>query len=136
MNKRFWLCTLVFFVVSMGTDFVLHGLLLNADYAQLPNIMRSEADSQQHFPIMLLAHIFIAIAFVWIYQHGWEDKPWLGQGLRFGLALAFVSVIPTYMIYYVVQPLPGMLVIKQIVFDLIRTAGLGVVVGWMYRRGK
>ena len=133
MNKRFWLSTLVFFVVAMGTDFVLHGLLLHGDYAQLPNIMRTEADSAQYFPIMLLAHVFIAFAFVWIYQRGCEDKPWLGQGLRFGLVVAFLTVVPTYMIYYAVQPLPGMLVIKQIVFDLIRTAALGVVVGWMYR---
>lgn len=83
MNKRFWLSTLVFFVVAMGTDFLLHGLLLNGDYAQLPNIMRSEADSQQHFPIMLLAHVFIAIAFVWIYQRGCEDKTLAGAGTTF-----------------------------------------------------
>ena len=136
MNKRYWLATLVFFVVAMGTDFLLHGILLNADYAQLPGIMRSEADSQQHFPLMLLAHIFIAFTFVWIYQRGWEDKPWFSQGLRFGVVIAFLTVIPTYMIYYVVQPLPEMLVVKQIIFDLIRTAGLGVVVSWMYRNGR
>jgi len=133
MNKRFWLTTLVIFVASMATDFLLHGLLLHGDYAQLPNIMRTEADSQQYFPLMLLAHVFIAFAFVWIYRHGREDKSWLAQGLRFGLAVAFLTAVPTYMIYYVVQPLPGILVIKQIAFDLIRTAGLGVIVAWMLR---
>ena len=133
MNKRFWITTVVFFVVAMATDFVLHGLLLHADYAQLPSIMRSEADSQEHFPLMLLAHVFIAVAFVWIYQQGREDKPWFAQGLRFGLAVTFLTVVPTYMIYYVVQPLPGMLVVKQIAFDLIRTVGLGVLVSWMFR---
>jgi len=133
MNRRFWITTLVIFVVAMITDFLLHGLMLHGDYAQLPNLMRSEADSQQYFPLMLLAHVFIAIAFVWIYQQGRADKPWFGQGLRFGLAVALLTVVPTYMIYYVVQPLPEMLVIKQIAFDLIRTAGLGVIVGWMMR---
>lgn len=133
MNKRFWLSTLVVFVVAMLTDFLLHGLLLHGDYAQLPNLMRTETDSQQYFPLMLLAHVFMAGALVWIYQRGREDKPWLGQGLRFGLVVAFLTVVPTYLIYYVVQPLPGMLVMKQIIFDLIRTAGLGVVVAWMLR---
>jgi hypothetical protein len=95
--------------------------------------MRTEADSQQFFHWMLLAHVCIALAFVWIYQQGREEKPWLGQGLRFGLAVALLTVVPTYMIYYVVQPLPGMLVAKQIAFDLVRTIGLGVFVGWMYR---
>ena len=133
MNKRFWLSALVIFAVSMLTDFVLHGLLLHGDYAQIPNLMRTETDSQQYFPLMLLAHVFMAAAFVWIYQRGRQDKAWLGQGLRFGLVVAFLTVVPTYMIYYAVQPLPGLLVMKQIAFDLIRTAGLGVIVAWMLR---
>lgn len=133
MTKKFWLCSLALFVVAMATDFVLHGLLLHADYAQLPSLMRTEADSQAYFHWMILAHVFIALAFVWIYQHGREAKPWLGQGLRFGLAVALLTVVPTYLIYYVVQPLPGMLVAKQIAFDLVRTIGLGVFVGWLYR---
>ena len=133
MNKKYWLTVLLFFVLTMATDFVLHGLLLKADYSLLPNIMRTETDSQKYFHWMLLAHVFIALAFVWMYQRGRDAKPWFGQGLRFGVALAFVAVVPNYMIYYVVQPLPEILVIKQITFDLIRTAGLGVLVAWVYR---
>ena len=133
MNKKFAVAVLVFFVLSMVTDFVLHGVLLHPDYAQLANIMRTEADSQKHFLWMLLAHLFIAIAFVWIYQRGREDKPWVGQGIRFGLAVAFVSCVPTYIIYYVVQPMPEMLVVKQVAFDLVRTIGLGACVAWLYR---
>ncbi len=30
-------------------------------------------------------------AFVWIYQRGTEDKPWVQQGLRFGIAIALVA---------------------------------------------
>jgi hypothetical protein len=133
MNKRFWLSALVLFVASMATDFVLHGLLLQGDYARLPNLMRTQADSQQYFPFMLLAHAFLALAFVWIYQRGREDKPWFGQGLRFGIAVAFLASVPGFMIYYAVQPLPGILVLKQIAFDLVRIAGLGIIVGWMNR---
>ena len=62
-----------------------------------------------------------------------EDKPWVGQGIRFGLAVAFVSCVPTYIIYYVVQPMPEMLVVKQVAFDLVRTIGLGACVAWLYR---
>lgn len=130
MGKRFWIATAVVFLAAMITDFLLHGLLLHEDYAKLPNIMRTESDSQQYFPLMLLAHVFIAIAFVWIYRQGRGDGPWFGQGLRFGLAVAFLTAVPTYMIYYTVQPLPESLVIKQVSFDLIRTIGLGVLVGW------
>ena len=131
MTKRFWLSTLVIFVLAMATDFLLHAVLLHGDYALLPNLMRTEADSQRYFGWMLLAHVFIAGAFVWIYQRGREDKPFLSQGLRFGLAVALLTVVPGYLIYYVVQPLPGLLVAKQIGFDLMRMLILGVVVAWM-----
>jgi hypothetical protein len=42
-------------------------------------------------------------------------------------------VVPTYTIYYVVQPMPGMLVVKQIVFDGILLVALGVAVAFAYR---
>jgi hypothetical protein len=82
---------------------------------------------------MILAHIFMAGAFAWIYARGVEPKPWLGQGMRFGIAVAFLTVVPIYMIYYVVQPMPGGLVVKQIVFDGILTVILGIVVAFLYR---
>ncbi len=134
MSKTYWLAVLVFFVAAMATDFGLHGVLLQADYQALPALMRTPEDSARYFPIMLLAHVFIALTFVGIYQRGVQyHKPWAGQGLRFGLLVAFLTVVPTYMIYYAVQPLPPLLVAKQIGFDLARTLLLGLLVGWMYR---
>jgi hypothetical protein len=45
-----------------------------------------------------------------------------------------LTVVPTYMIYYVVQPMPGDTVIKQIVFDGVLVIVLGVVAAFAYRR--
>jgi hypothetical protein len=131
MNKKFWISTLVVFIAAMALDFVHHGLILHQDYAALPNLFRSEADGQHYFGWMLLAHVFIAGAFVWIYQRGRENKGWLGQGLRFGFVMALFAIVPTYLIYYAVQPMPGILVAKQICFDTIRTLIIGVVVAVM-----
>lgn len=133
MNKKFFIAWAVIFVAWMIGSFVVHGALLSADYAQLPNLFRPEADAQQHFPLMILAHIILGGAFVWIYSRGVESKPWLAQGLRFGLAVALLTIVPTYTIYYVVQPLPGIMVIKQIVFDGVLLLVLGVLVGFLYR---
>jgi len=35
--------------------------------------------------------------------------------------------------YFVVQPMPGNVVIKQIVFDGVLTIILGAIVAWLYR---
>ena len=134
MNKRFFIAWIVIFVVWFAGSFVVHGVLLHDEYARLSNLFRAEADAQKFFPLMILAHVLLSGAFVWIYSRGVEAKPWLPQGIRFGVAIALLTVIPTYIIYYVVQPMPGGVVIKQIVFDGILMLILGAVVAFMYRQ--
>ena len=134
MNKKFLLAFLAVFVTWFLGSFVVHGVLLHGDYMGIQNIMRTEADSQRYFPYMILAHVFLAAAFVWIYSRGIEAGPWLPQGVRFGLAVAFLTIVPTYMIYFCVQPIPGMLVCKQIAFDGILLVINGVVVSATCRK--
>ena len=43
-------------------------------------------------------------ALVWIYCRGKEPRPFVGQGLRFGLGIALVGVIPLHLIHYAIQP--------------------------------
>ncbi|HET7364813.1 MAG TPA: hypothetical protein VFJ70_14695 [Burkholderiales bacterium] len=133
MNKRFFLAWLLVFIAWFIGSFVVHGVLLHADYAQLSNLFRKEAEAQNIFPLMILAHIIMSGAFVWIYARGVEAKPWLGQGIRYGVAIVLLTTVPLYLIYYVVQPMPGATVVKQIVFDGILMLILGAIVAFIYR---
>jgi hypothetical protein len=133
MKGKFILGWVLAFVVSMIGGFVIHGAVLGPEYKQLPNLFRADADAQAHFPWMILAHILLAGAFVWIYARGIEARPWLGQGIRYGLAVAFLTAIPMYLIYYAVQPIPGSIVVKQVIFDTILWIVLGIVTAWVYR---
>ena len=136
MNKRFLTAWIVVFIAWMAGSFVVHGTLLHDDYMMLPNLFRPEAEAQQYFPLMLLAHVILAGSFVWIYSRGIEDTPWTGQGLRFGLAVALLTIVPTYIIYHVVQPIPGNLAVKQIIFDGVLLLGLGLLVAFLYRGAR
>jgi membrane protease YdiL (CAAX protease family) len=132
MDKRFWISAVVVFVVSLVLGWVVHGVLLEVEYAKLPSLFRPVADQQGYFPWMLLAHALIALGFTWIYRKGLEPgKPFLGQGVRFGLAIAVLMTIPIYLIYYAVQPMPGGLVAKQIVYDVIAVVIMGIVAAWI-----
>ena len=133
MGKRFIFTWVAIFALWMGGSFVVHGSLLAGDYAALPNLFRPPADAQPLFPLMLLAHVIVAGAFVWIYSRGVEDKPWVAQGARYGFAVALLTVVPTYLIYYVVQPMPGGTVVRQIIFDGILVVVLGIAVAFAYR---
>ena len=134
MGKKFWISLAVMFVLAMAIGLVVHGMLLAPDYLKLTSLFRPEADQQNYFWAMLLAHAFIAFAFTWIYFRGRESRPFLGQGIRYGLAVALLTCIPTDLIYYAVQPLPGVLVAKQIVFDTIGLVVMGVVLAWINRQ--
>jgi len=133
MNKKFLIAWAVLFVAWLIGSFVVHGLLLHSDYMQLTSLFRAEGDQQKYFPLMLLAHAILSGAFVWIYARGVEAKPWMVQGVRFGFAVALLTVVPTYTIYFVVQPMPGEVVIKQIVGDGVLLIILGTIAAWLYR---
>ena len=133
MGKRFLVAWVVIFVLWFAGSFVVHGMLLHDDYAKLGNLFRTEADSQPYFPLMIVAHVMLSGALVWIYSRGVEARDWLPQGIRFGIAILLLTIVPTYMIYYVVQPMPGATVARQIVFDGILLMILSIVTAFLYR---
>ena len=85
-------------------------------------------------PWMMLAHAVFALAFTWIYLQGREDdKPWLAQGIRYGIAVACLALVPIYLIYHVVTLVPLDVAFKQIVFDTVRVVLMGIVLAWINR---
>ena len=132
MSKKSIISVVVIFVLSMGLGFLVHGVLLAPDYSKFAGtLFRTPEDSEKYFSYMLIAHVIMAVGFVWIYIKGKEDKPFVMQGIRFGIAVALLMTIPTYLIYYAVQPLPGEVVLKQIVFDSMSMLLMGIVVAWL-----
>lgn len=132
MNRKFIISSLVAGFASLMFGFVVHAVLLHGDYARLPQLYRPETQAQGYFGFMLFAHLLIGIGMTWIYRRGHEaGKGVLVQGARFGLAIAVVSTIPVFLIYFAVQPVPSDLVAQQIVFDSICMVLLGIIVAWL-----
>ena len=134
MDKRFWICGIVVSVAALLLDFLVHGVLLQADYAALvPNgIYRGPEDANAYMPYMVAAHLLIGFGLTWLYRKGAESgKPALGQGLRFGAAVAVMATIPGYLVYYAVQPLPAALVHKQMLYGSAAMLLLGLLLAWL-----
>ena len=132
MNRKCIISAVTMFIMAWALSFVVHGLLLGADYAATAG-MRPPAEAQGLMHWMILAQALFGVAFAWVYFQGKEDRPWLAQGVRFGIAIALLTVIPTYLIYHVVTPVSLDLAIKQIVYDTIRVVLMGVTVAWINR---
>ena len=133
MDKRFWICGLAMSVATLLLGFVVHGWLLAGDYQPLVGtLLRTKEDSQHYFGWMLLADALIGFAMTWLYRFGFsEGRSTAAQGLRFGLAVALLAIVPSHLIYYAVQPTPGMLAAKQIAFDLLRFLVLGLLIAYL-----
>ena len=132
LDRKFWISAAAMFVLSWALSFVVHGLLLGSDYAAGVGMLPpAEAQGLMHF--MILAQALFGVAFAWVYLHGKSDRPWLAQGVRYGIAIAFLTIIPTYLIYHVVTPVPFGLALKQIVLDTIRLVLMGIAMAWLNR---
>ena len=131
--KRMGLTIIVVFVVFTALSFVIHGVLLQPLYQQTPQLLRAEQDSQQHMLFMLLGFLIFSAAIVWIYARGLEAKPWLGQGLRFGLAMWLIASVSRYLIYFAIQPWSGTVVALQIGLELIMMLLVGLTTAALYR---
>lgn len=99
----------------------------------MTNVMRPVAEQENLMHFMLIARVLMSGAIVWIYQRGNEDKPWTQQGLRFGIAIAIMAPIPTFMIYYVVQQETASLAIKQSIGDSVVVIVVALVAAFLNR---
>jgi hypothetical protein len=134
MNKRFWISSVAAGIGSLMLGFVIHAKLLQHDYATLPNLFRPEAEAGRYFPFMLLAHFSIGVGLTWMYRRNLPgDSNFLGPGLSFGAVTIVMMTVPMYLIYYAVQPMPGPVVAKQIIFDAVGVLLLGVLIALLNR---
>ncbi|MFZ3330614.1 MAG: hypothetical protein WA197_08290 [Candidatus Acidiferrales bacterium] len=126
--KKLVLAIVATYVVLMLTNYLIHSVWLASDYAAIPDSHRSISRIMRHFWIMAIGQVFFAAMFGYIYTRGRERKPWLVQGIRYGIIMTCMTVIPYSLTEYVVYIIPYQLAIKWMVAGLIQLIVLGVLV--------
>jgi hypothetical protein len=113
---------------------VLHGVMLKPSYAELPaGMMRSEADFGAHFHWLALGHLLLALGATWVYAYGAENKPWMAQGIRYGLALWTIAVLYPNFVMFAVQPWSRGIMVKGTLADLVVMLVAGLCIAGVYR---
>lgn len=128
--KRFFLTFVVIFLVATALGYIIHVLLLASEYHQVSHLHRS----QPLLAFLLIGNVAFSLALVWLYSKGVEPKPWLGQGLRFGLAIWLFWAVPIFLIQYAGQPFPGSMIAKEIALELLDMLVLGLLTAALYRQ--
>src|SRR6266852_4432548 len=78
--------------------------------------------------LIWLSDLLYAILFVWVYNSGREAKPWLGQGLRYGVLMTLFTIVPSALNEYVTYNLQHMLVMKWMAAGGVVLVILGLMV--------
>jgi hypothetical protein len=130
--KKFLTAWAVVFVLVFLLGFLIHGVLLGDAYEGLKT-GRSEEEAMSYLPLIVLANLIFAFAFVYIYARGKEEKSWLGQGLRYGLLVWLIWAVPIFLIDYATMPVPFGLTGMQIGLELVDMLILGLTAAGIYR---
>jgi hypothetical protein len=132
-TKKLVLAIIVAYVVLMGSNFLIHSVWLMKDYQAIPTAWRPMDQMQQKIWIMWIGQLFFAILFAYIYTRGLEAKPWVAQGIRYGILMTFFTVIPYSLGEYVVYRVPHMLAVKWMIAGGIQLIVLGLIVAGIYK---
>ena len=133
-DKKFWIAFVVIFILTSALGFVVHGIWIAPDYEKLIGVMSSNEEQESMMHFMIIAHLFYAFGLCWVYRMGHDgSKAWLGQGVRFGIAIAVLIWIPVYLIYHTVAMFPMAIVIKQIIGEVVSSLIVGVTLAFMHK---
>jgi hypothetical protein len=132
-TTKFLLRTLIVAVAMFVLGFVGHQVLLGRDYVSIEPIMRTKQDMQAHMPFALISCLCFSGALVWMFSQTRNSRPWLGQGVRFGVAVWAIATVPLYLTNYVIEPWPGAFVAKILVWEFVAGLVLGVLTARLAR---
>ena len=97
------------FVILFLAGFLVHNVWLGATYRQMRDAgfsFRPEDALRQRLWGIWVSDALYSILFVWVYAKGKEEKPWVAQGIRYGILVTLFTVVPSTINDYVVYNLP------------------------------
>jgi uncharacterized membrane protein YagU involved in acid resistance len=137
MSTKLVGAALAAFVILFVAGFLVHGVWLGDAYRQMRDAgfsFRAEEAMRHKLWIILVIHFLYSILFRLVYAKGMEEKPWVGQGIRYGTLATLFTVVPSALNDYVVYKLPHTMVIDWMVAGLITLILMGLVVAAILKR--
>ncbi len=129
-NKKVWMGAVAVFIALAVMDFIFYMLLFKPGFESISHLMRPEAEIKMW--ALVVAGAFFAYFFTWIFSKGYEGKGIL-EGVRYGLALAFMTLIPflwgNYAIFMVAARSPTL---HLVLYGTAEFVICGIVLAWIF----
>lgn len=131
--KKFILAVVVGYALLGVLGYLIHDVWLLPVYRQYEHVWRPEAQLLHKRWVMWVGQLIFTIMFAWVYTRGVENKPWAGQGIRYGIIMTLLAVVPVACTEYVVYPIPYTLAVKWMVAGGVELVVLGLIVAGFCR---
>jgi hypothetical protein len=127
------------FVILFVAGFLVHGMWLGTTYRQMRDAgfsFRPEDTMRHKLWGVWVSDALYSILFVWIYAKGRDEKPWMAQGIRYGILMTFFTVVPSTINDYVVYNLPHTLVLHWMIAGLFTLVLMGLAAATILKKSS
>ena len=133
-TKKFFIAFIVVFVVLEVTNYLIHGVILDATYKDemYKNVFRPEAEMMGKMWIGWVLDIIWSYFFVFLFVKGYENKG-VAEGLRFGLYIGLFYMLVNSYGMFIFLPIAYSLALQWFIYGLIQTLILGVITAAVYK---
>lgn len=128
--KRYLLASLLAFITLEVTNFVIHGMLLTADYESLKGIWNP--DMMKLMWLMNVKDAITALIIVYIFTKGYENRG-VAEGIRFGFWVGMLLWIGGAVSTWVNFPIPLSMAVKWFIYGVFQMMLVGMVIALIYR---
>jgi quinol-cytochrome oxidoreductase complex cytochrome b subunit len=128
--KRFFVGSLVIFVVVRGMELVIDNVFMKSAYESLKSLWRPDLTSKMW--VMYVVGLLVSLLFTYIFIKGREGKG-IAEGVRFGIIIWLFVAVPMDLTMWVLLPIPHMLIFRWILFALLEMLVAGILVAVIYK---
>jgi uncharacterized PurR-regulated membrane protein YhhQ (DUF165 family) len=128
--KRFFVASLVIYVVVQAMDFVVNQVFMKSANESLKSLWRTDMMSRMW--VMYLIGVLAALLFTFIFIKGREGKG-ISEGVRFGIIIWLFVNVPMGVSMWVLLPIPYMFIFRALLFGLLEMLVAGILVAVIYK---
>lgn len=127
----------VSFVILWIAGYVTHVVWLGDTYRQMRTsgiLLRPENALMHKLWLVWVGDLLYSILFVWVYNQGVENKPWVAQGTRYGILMTLFTVVPNTLYQYVSWMVTYRLAIKWMIAGFVTLIIMGIAVAGICKK--
>lgn len=128
--KRFFVASLVIYVVVQAMDFVINEVFMKSAMESLKDLFRPDMASRMW--VIYLISALATLLFTYIFIKGREGKG-VSEGVRYGIIIWLFVNVPMGASMWVMLPIPYMTVARGLLFGLLETLIAGILVAVIYK---